>query len=123
MVEYLSRANREINGEYVGMKWPFSVGMTIDYHSRGGYLKLHMKVEELGHTIARDEFAENFTAQTPEKIFKTLDKFAEMAAHLAEIGEDVRFHGAQSGGDSALEFKRRLKDALYSEVHELMAMM
>ncbi len=122
MVEYLSRANRDINGEYVGIKWHFSVGMTIDYHSHGGYLKLHMNVEELGHTIAHDEFAEHFTAETPGKLFKHLDKFAERAAHIAEIGEDVRFHGAQSE-DSALEFKQRLKDALYSEVHELMAMM
>lgn len=97
--------------------------MTIDYDSRDGYLKLQMSVAELGHTIARDEFAEHFAADTPEKLFKTLDKFAEKATHVAEIGEDAGFHGAQSGGDSALEFKQRVTDALYSEVHELMAMM
>ncbi len=123
MVRYLNRATREIKGEYVGMAWPFSVGMTIDYHSRGGYLKLHMKVEEFGHTIAREEFAEKFTAETPEKLFMTLDKFAERATHVAKIDEDVHFHGELGGPDSALEFKQRVTDALYSEVNELMAMM
>lgn len=122
MVEYIRHAKREINGEYVGMKWPFQVGMQIDYHS-GGYLKLHMKVEELGKTLARDEFAEKFTAETPEKIFKTLDNFAERVTHIAEIGEDVRFHHEAQSENGAVEFKRRLKDALYSEVYELMAMM
>lgn len=120
MVEYIRHAKREINGEYVGMKWPFQVGMQIDYHSSGGYLKLHMNVDELGHTIGREEFAEKFTAETPEKIFKTLDDFAERVAHVAETGEHVRFPGAQSGED---EFKHRLKDALHSEVYELMAIM
>ncbi len=123
MVEYIRHANREINGEYVGMNWPFQVGMQIDYHSNGSYLKLHMNVAELGRVMAREEFAENFTAETPEKIFKTLDNFAERVAHVAETGGQVRFPGAQSGEDGAVEFKHRLKDALYSEVYELMAMM
>lgn len=122
MVEYIRHTKREINGEYVGMKWPFQVSMQIDYHSNGGYLKLHMNVDELGHTIGREEFAEKFTAETQEKIFKALDNFAERVAQISGSGEDVSFPGAQTE-NGAVEFKHRLKDALHSEVYELMAIM
>ncbi len=122
MVEYIRHTKREINGEYVGMKWPFRVSMQIDYHSNGGYLKLHMNVDELGHTIGREEFAEKFTAETPEKIFKALDNFAERVAQISGSGEAVSFPGAQNE-NGAVEFKQRVKDALHSEVYELMAMM
>lgn len=122
MAEYRSQANREINGEYMGIPLPFQVGMRISYHGRGSYLKLHMKVEELGHEIARDEFAENFTAETMEKMFGAFDEFAERAAHVAELGDAVHFPGAQRE-DNTIEFRHRLKDALHSEAYELMAMM
>lgn len=112
MVNYFNSATREIAAKYAGINIPFEAEMFVDYWSHDGYLKLSVSVKELGHTIEHDEFAEKFTAKTPDRIFGMLKHLTKTVKQTAKTDElDTK------------DFDEQLELAMESEVYELMAMM